>query len=104
MNTVTLIGRLTREPDVRDGDTPVTRLRVAIDRQRADDHADFVTVVCFGRQAETAAQYLHKGRLIAVAGRLSQSEWTTDGGDRRERLEIIGDRVEFLNPPTAEQC
>lgn len=102
MNTVTLIGRLTREPDTRDGDTAVTRLRLAVPRQRGDDHADFITVVCFNRQAAAAAEFVHKGRLVAVSGRLNQSEWTTDAGERRERVEVIGERVDFLDAPSTD--
>ena len=57
-------------------------------------------MVVFGRQAETCAQYLTKGRKVAVNGRLAHSEWTAEDGSRRQRLEVIANTVEFLDRPT----
>lgn len=105
MNSVNLIGRLTRDPELRTTaeDSPVAVLRVALPRRRGGDDAGavFVNVVCFGRQAEAANEYLYKGRRVAVEGRLEQREWTDTDGEARSRHEVYAERVEFLDPPTS---
>lgn len=106
MNSVNLIGRLTRDPELRTSadDSPVAVLRVALARRRGGEDAGavFVNVVCFGRQAEAANEYLHKGRRVAVEGRLEQREWTDTDGQARSRHEVYAERVEFLDPPTSD--
>lgn len=102
MNSCQLIGRLTQDISLRQArnDTTVASLRLAVQRPRKDgnDHgADYIDVTVFGRQAETCNQYLTKGRKIAVHGRLHHSEWDSDNG-RRQKLEVIADNVEFLDP------
>ncbi len=102
MNNLTLIGRLAT--DIRldtPKDKPIATFRIAIDRHTGNG-ADFIPVKCFGTAAETHARYLSKGRQIAINGRLSQSQWTDNDGNRRERLEVIATRVEYLDPPTSE--
>ena len=106
MNAVHLIGRLTQDVTVREhGDTKVAQLRLAVPRGRdksgEDRGADFVGVVCFGRQAEVAAEYLAKGRRIAVEGRLHHDEWDGENG-RRQKLEVIAQGVEFLDTRPAD--
>ena len=106
MNSVNLIGRLTADPELRTtrNDTIVGGLRLAIQRPRKDGEdqgADYVDVTVFGRQAETCAKYLAKGRKIAVQGRLHHSEWDGENG-RRQKLEVIADNVEFLDPRKAD--
>jgi len=106
MNQVALVARVAQAPALRTtpGGTNVTTLRVAVPRPRKDGEdqgADFVDVVCFGRQAETCVEYLTKGRRVAVTGRLSQSEWTTDAGERRSKLEVIANTVDFLDRPAS---
>ena len=101
MNAVHLIGRLTQDVELRErGETKVTQLRLAVPRGRdkngEDRGADFVDVVCFGRQAEVCANYLGKGRRIAVEGRLHHDEWDGENG-RRQKLEVIAQSVEFLD-------
>lgn len=96
MNTVQLIGRLTRPPDSHErteGD--LTTLRLAIPRP-TDGEADFVTVVCFDQLAIAALAHLDKGDRVAVAGRLSHSEWTDTDGSHRERINVIARTVDFL--------
>jgi single-strand DNA-binding protein len=104
MNSVSLIARVVQIPSLRTtpGGTNVTTLRVAVPRPRKDGEeqgADFVDVVCFGRQAETCVEYLTKGRRVAIIGRLSQSEWTAEDGSRRSKLEVIANTVDFLDRP-----
>jgi single-strand DNA-binding protein len=96
-----LIGRITQDVELRErGDTKVAQLRLAVPRGRdkngEDRGADFVDVVCFGRQAEVCANYLGKGRRIAVEGRLHHDEWDGENG-RRQKLEVIAQSVEFLD-------
>ncbi len=96
-----LTGRLTQDVTVREhGDTKIAQLRLAVARGRdkngEDRGADFVDVVCFGRQAQVCADYLAKGRRIAVDGRLHHDEWESDNG-RRQKLEVIASSVEFLD-------
>ena len=101
VNAVHLIGRLTQDVELRErGETKVAQLRLAVPRGRdkngEDRGADFVDVVCFGRQAEVCADYLAKGRRIAVEGRLHHDEWDGENG-RRQKLEVIAQSVEFLD-------
>jgi single-strand DNA-binding protein len=103
MNAVALTGRLTTDVQTRttNGGTQVASLRVAIQRPRKDGEdqgADYVDITVFGRQAETCAEYLAKGRKVAVEGRLHHSEWDSDTG-RRQKLEVIASNVEFLDAP-----
>ncbi len=101
MNNVNLIGRLTRDPEVRTTaeDTPVAVLRLAVPRRRSGEDAGavFVDVVCFARQAEAAEEYLYKGRRVAVEGRLEHREWTDPDGVARSRHEVVATRLEFLD-------
>ena len=107
MNQVSLVARVAQAPALHttNGGTNVATLRVAIPRPRKDGEdqgADFVDVVCFGRQAETCVEYLTKGRRVAVTGRLSQNEWTAEDGSRRSKLEVIANTVDFLDRPTTD--
>ena len=107
MNRTTLTGRLTSPPVARttNGGTQVTSLRLAVPRppkEGNDQGADFVDVTVFGRQAQACATHLTKGRRIAVDGHLHHSEWDGDDG-RRQKLEVIAERVEFLDAPRDEQ-
>jgi single-strand DNA-binding protein len=101
MNHVSLTGRLTTEPTSRTANSgsQVVSLRLAVQRPRkdgADQGADYVDITVFGRQAETCAAYLAKGRRIAVDGHLHHSEWDSDNG-RRQKLEVVARNVEFLD-------
>jgi single-strand DNA-binding protein len=106
VNAVHLIGRIAQDITLREhGETKVAQLRLAVPRGRdkngEDRGADFVDVVCFGRQAEVCASYLAKGRRIAVEGRLHHDEWDGDNG-RRQKLEVIAQNVEFLDSRKTE--
>ena len=101
MNTINLIGRLTRDPELRttSDESSVAVLRLAVPRRRGGEDAGavFVNVVCFARQAEAAGEYLYKGRRVAVVGRLEHREWTDPDGEPRSRHEVVADHVEFLD-------
>ncbi len=100
MNSVQLIGRLTRDPDAdhTTSGTPVTTFRLAIDRP-AHNGADFVTIKTWERLAEVTSEHLARGRRVAVQGRLAHEEWIGSDGRRAERLTVVADRVEFLDAP-----
>lgn len=95
MNTVTLIGTLTRDPETKgEGETKVCRMRVA-ESNGLSDRPLFIDVAAFGRQAENCQRYLAKGRNVAIAGHLRFREWETDGRKRSEHS-INAARVDFL--------
>jgi single-strand DNA-binding protein len=97
MNTVTLIGNLTKDPEMRgNGETKVCRMRLA-DSNGAKDDPVYIDVAAFGRQAETCQRYLRKGRAVAVSGRLRFREWEAEGGGKRSAHSIAADRVDFLS-------
>lgn len=102
MNFVILIGRLTKDPELRytPSGKAVATFRLAVDRgtvnQQGDRETDFINIVCWEKQAEAVTNYLQKGLLVAVQGRLQVRQYTTDDGQRRERAEVVAQRVQFL--------
>jgi len=110
LNKVMLIGRLTRDPEVRysgpSDSSAVTKFGLAVNRtwrtQSGEKKEDttFVDVVTFGKQAETCNEYLEKGRTVFIEGRLSFSTWKDrDTGRNRSKLEVVAERVQFLGSP-----
>jgi single-strand DNA-binding protein len=101
MNSVILIGRLTRKPELRysnsGNQTAIGRFTLAVDRQKKDDGADFINIVVFGKQAENCERYLDKGRQVAVQGRIQTGSYKTQTGETRYTTEVVADRVEFLS-------
>jgi single-strand DNA-binding protein len=96
MNNVTLIGTLTKDPEMRGNEEkPVCQLRLA-DNSGPNDEPVFINVAAFGRQAESCATYLAKGRHIAVSGRLRFREWTGKDDIKRSEHSIAAHRVDFL--------
>jgi single-strand DNA-binding protein len=101
---VTLVGNLTRDPELRQtpGGTSVCQFGVAVGRRYKDnsgqwvDKASFFDVVVWGQQGENVAQYLSKGREVAVDGRLDQRSWEAQDGTKRSKVEIIAETVVFL--------
>jgi single-strand DNA-binding protein len=100
MNSVHLIGNLATDVELRDvGDAgKVAGFLLAVDRGSRDGGADFVWVSAWERQAELCAEYLGKGNKVAVDGRLKSRTWEQDGR-RRDAVEVVARRVEFLSPP-----
>jgi single-strand DNA-binding protein len=95
MNTVTMVGTLTRDPEIKKkGETKVCAMRLAENGRK--ESPLFINVSAFGRQAETCQKYLEKGRHVAVAGQLRFREWEDDGGAKRSEYTLSADRVEFL--------
>ena len=102
MNSVQLIGRLTRDPELRStsGGKSVGNLRLAVDRRDRDADPVYIDVVCWNGLAETCAQYLAKGRPVAIDGRLDWREWDAQDGTKRQAVEVIADTVQFLGGRT----
>ena len=102
MNKVILMGRLTRDPDVRyssgDGSTAVARYTLAVDRRfhrDGDATADFIGCVAFGRQAEFAEKYLRKGTKIALTGRIQTGSYTNRDGQKVYTTDVVVEEQEF---------
>ena len=97
MNVVTLIGNLATDVDLREvgPEKKVASFVLAVDRASREGGADFVSVSAWDRQAELCAEYLGKGRRIAVDGRLKSRSWEEEG-KRRSAIEVVARRVEFL--------
>jgi single-strand DNA-binding protein len=104
LNKVLLLGNLTRDPELRyaPNGTAVARFGLAINsryRQGEEwkDDVCFVDVVVFGRQAETAGEYLSKGRMALIEGRLQWRSWEGQDGQKRSKHEVIAERVQFMS-------
>jgi single-strand DNA-binding protein len=104
INRVVLVGNLTRDPELRHtpSGTAVCSLRVAVNTRRKDetgqwtDKPNYFDITVWGQQGENCAQYLAKGRPIAVDGRLEWREWEAQDGTKRQAVEIVADSVQFL--------
>lgn len=103
LNKVILIGRLTRDPEVRytQSGKAVTTFDLAVDRSVANAQGqretDFIPVVTWGKLAETCGNYLNKGRLVAVDGRLQIRSYETQDGQKRRVAEVVAEGVRFLD-------
>lgn len=100
MNRVCLIGRLTSKPELRytTSNIACTNITVAIDRTFGEDKkADFINVVVWRKQAENVCKYLDKGSLVAIEGRLQQNSYEDRDGNRRHKLDVVADNIQFLN-------
>lgn len=102
MNRVVLIGRLTKDPDLKflpGSGTAVTKFTLAIDRRfkkEGQQEADFVPIVIWNKQAESAANYLTKGKLAGIAGRIQTRNYEAKDGHRVYVTEVVADEVQFL--------
>lgn len=104
MNRAVLIGRLTKDPNLRftpGAGKPVATFTVAVDRKRVskDGHreADFIPIVVWGKQAESTANYMSKGRLIGISGRIHTRNYEAKDGTKRYVTEVVADEVQFLD-------
>ena len=112
INRVVITGNLTRDPELRStpGGMSICGLRVAVNGRRKDgetgqwvDKANYFDVTVFGAQGENCAQYLAKGRPVAIEGRLNWREWEGQDGNKRQSVDIIADTVQFLGSRDAPQ-
>ena len=105
VNRVVLVGNLTRDPELRH--TPsgmaVCKLRIAVNTRQKDqatgqwgEKPNYFDVTVWGNQGESCAQFLSKGRPVAIDGRLDWREWDAQDGTKRQAVEIIADNVQFL--------
>ena len=104
LNRIILIGRLTRDPELRytGQGTPVCSFGLAVNRPKrkdAEEQTDFIDIVAWRSQAEFARKYLAKGRLVAVDGRLQVRTWTGQDGTRHVVTEVIAESVQGLDRP-----
>jgi single-strand DNA-binding protein len=105
INRVVLTGNLTRDPELRStgGGLSICKLGVACNTRRKngatgewEEKPNYFRVTVFGRQADSCAQYLRKGRPVAIDGRLEYSEYEDKEGQKRQSIDIIADTVQFL--------
>ncbi len=109
MNKVILMGRLTREPDIRysqgENAQAIARYTLAVDRrfrrQDNDQQADFIGCVAFGRQAEFAEKYLHQGTKIAITGRIQTGSYTRNDGTKVYTTDVVVEEQEFAESKNA---
>ena len=99
MNKVVLIGRLTKDPELRyaaGSGTAVTRFTIAVNRQFKKDEADFINCVAWNKTAETISQYLTKGRQIAVTGSIRTGSYDAQDGTKRYTTDVAVESFEFI--------
>lgn len=110
MNSVNLLGRLARDPELKfipATGMAVVKFTLAVDKEMSKDKkqemisqgkqtADFISITAFGKQAENCANYLAKGSQCAISGRISTGSYTTQSREKRYTTDILADRVEFL--------
>lgn len=108
MNKVILIGRLTRDPEVRYGQggsqTAVARFSIAVDRRfkrEGEPDADFFNCTAFGKQAEFVERYLHKGIKMVVVGRIQNDNYTNRDGQQVYSVRVMVDELEFAESKNA---
>ena len=101
LNKIILMGRLTRDPELRrtQSGTPVTSFAIAVDRdfkaQNGEKETDFIDIVAWRNTAEFVSKYFTKGRMAVVEGRLQIRDWTDKDGGKRRTAEVVADNVYF---------
>jgi single-strand DNA-binding protein len=107
INRVVLVGNLTHDPELRalPSGTSVCQLRIAVNDRIKDrntgewtDYANYFDVSVFGQQGDNCAQYLSRGRQVAIDGRLRFRQWETQDGQKRSKVEVVADSVQFIGP------
>jgi single-strand DNA-binding protein len=109
-NKVLLMGNLTRDPELRytSGGAAVASFGLAVNRKyKAGDEwkeeVCFVDITVWAKQAENCAEYLHKGSPVFVEGRLNYQSWESDTGQKRNKLEVVANNIQFLGRPGADK-
>ena len=105
INRVTLVGRLTRDPELRHlpSGTAVLQMGLAVNGRQKDDadnwtdKPNFFDIKVFGNQAEMLSQHLSKGRRVGIDGRLDWSSWEAQDGSKRSKVEVVANTVQFLD-------
>lgn len=101
MNKILLIGRLTKDPELKftpGNGTAIATFTLAVDRRFSKDkkEADFIPIVVWGKQAEATANYMTKGKLMGVSGRIQVRNYDAKDGTKRYITEVVADEVQFL--------
>lgn len=106
INRVVVTGNLTRDPELRmsGGGMAILRLGIAVNDRRKnqqtgewEDAPNFFDVVVFGQRGESLSRFLSKGSKVAIEGKLRWSQWETPDGDKRSKVEIVADDIEFMS-------
>jgi single-strand DNA-binding protein len=110
LNKVLLLGNLTRDPELRSAKngTAIAHLALAVNSRYRQNNVDkedtlFIDVVTFGRLAETASEYLEKGRPVLIEGRLQWQSWTGQDGQKHSKHAVLADRIQFLGTRSPEE-
>lgn len=112
LNHVTLSGNLTRDAELRTtaGGTAVLNFGIAVNESRKDtatgkwvDEPNFIDCVIYGNRGDSIAQYMEKGTKVSLVGRLHQSTWETKDGQKRSKIEVIVDGIEFMTRGEGKQ-
>jgi single-strand DNA-binding protein len=107
VNVVVLVGNLTRDPELRatGGGTSVCKLGLAVNERAKDpatgewgERPNYFDIDVFGAQAESCAQYLTKGRQVAIEGRLRWRSWESQDGQKRSAVSVVANTVQFIGP------
>ncbi|WLF70453.1 single-stranded DNA-binding protein [Clostridium septicum] len=99
MNKAILIGRLTKDPELNyaaSNGTAITRFTLAVNRQFKKDEADFINCIAFGKTGEVIAQYLTKGRQLAITGNIRTGSYDAKDGTKRYTTDVIVESCEFI--------
>lgn len=109
-NKVILLGNLTRDPEVRylPSGTAVVSFAIAVNRRfkqgdETKDEVSYIDIVAFGKTAENCGQYLNKGDGVLVDGRLQQRRWETEDGQKRSKVEVVAQTVNFMPKRSGQQ-
>ena len=112
INRVNITGNLTRDPELRAtaGGTQILAFGVAVNDRRKnpqtgawEDVPNFVDCIVFGQRAEAVSRFISKGSKVAIEGKLRYSSWETKDGDRRSKLEVVVDEIDFMSRPNGQQ-
>ena len=102
-NKVILLGNLTRDPEVRytPNGIAVASFAIAVNRKykqgdETKEEVSYIDIVVFGKQAESCGQYINKGDSVLIDGRLQQRRWETEEGQKRNKLEVVAQSVNFM--------
>ena len=98
LNHIVLMGRLTRDPEIRytQSQKPVANFAIAVDRDGKDAGTDFIDIVAWNASATFVQNYFHKGDPIVISGRLQMRSWEDKNGNKRTSAEVVADKVHFV--------
>ena len=105
MNNVTLMGRLTRDPELQysNNGTAFSKFSIAVPRDFKRDETDFINCLAFKKTAETIAEYLSKGKRIALQGRIQTGNYENKNGEKVNTFEVIVDKFEFIDSSKTQE-